>query len=60
MKKLCNGCHFIDCPWKAYKKECPCTTCLVKVTCGSPCEEFYQFRGKYEEQHRRQLQETWI
>jgi len=25
--------------------ECPCTTCIVKVMCTEPCEDYSYFRG---------------
>lgn len=27
--------------------DCPCTHCLVKMVCDSPCKDFYIFRGGY-------------
>ena len=46
---LCRGCkasclgeHILEHEGKIYN--CPCLTCMVKVTCMEICEDFYIFR----------------
>jgi hypothetical protein len=62
MKRSCKGCNNIEaCPFKEHANECPCTDkCLVKTSCSMTCREYYDFRDKWEEEFRRQLQETWL
>lgn len=33
-------CKFIP---QKYKTQCPCTTCIVKVTCNEQCDKLYDF-----------------
>ncbi len=58
--KNCKGCHMHTCGYMSYSKKCPCIKCLVKVTCMNYCIEHQLFLANIMEQHKLQLQETWI
>ncbi|MFW9871478.1 MAG: hypothetical protein ACFFG0_00040 [Candidatus Thorarchaeota archaeon] len=51
----CKGCklsgHYINCRLRLYRKlsevnNCPCQTCLVKITCNISCEKHDNFLEK--------------
>lgn len=50
----CEGCLTIDrCQDEGnpyyrgkYNIKCPCTICLVKVVCGTPCEDYMAFEAE--------------
>ena len=49
--KGCNGCYLEDRRHIYFllgqiDKECPCSMCLVKVTCINPCEAYFKFWEK--------------
>ena len=55
MKRSCESCLHIDCPYKDNNQECPCTVCIVKVTCIESCDDFSIFRQNENNQRHRDL-----
>ena len=65
-RKSCNGCvakeeyekdkNIVMCkmPYKAMQF-CPCSNCLVKVTCSSYCERYENVRRKHDVRYRNWL-----
>ena len=40
----CKGCTYLSCPYIPFIDFCPCSICIVKVTCNAVCETFLEFR----------------
>lgn len=54
MSDPCNGClqKSIECDLEGYNTlmdECPCGSCLVKVTCSAICDLWFNFLEDYNE-----------
>ncbi len=54
MSEPCNGClqKSKDCDLEGYNvimDECPCGSCLVKVTCSDVCSDWFDFLQNYKE-----------
>jgi hypothetical protein len=55
----CKGCKTYNlnhnkCYYQIYNKsvKCPCSTCLIKGICDTPCEEFHIAERKFNEKSR--------
>jgi len=61
MKRSCNACLHIDCPYREQNQECPCAICVVKVTCIESCDDFAIFRQSENNERHIELSEllTW-
>jgi len=55
----CNGCHSLiynDCFLLKYNNEelpCPCTKCIIKVSCETACEDFKGWQEKAESKYKQ-------
>ena len=52
-RRKCKGCTSHGCEYEEFTILCPCSSCLVKVTCRVGCGEFWDF----EEFHRKSTHE---
>ena len=52
-ESICSGCltyySSYECKAKPIKngKKCPCSVCLVKMRCVTPCDLFYNYKKRY-------------
>jgi hypothetical protein len=44
--QCCKGCFTISCNFYGYNHtgDCPCTDCVIKMMCNTPCDDFTHFR----------------
>ena len=45
---MCKGCNLYKiCSYavKLDNKDCPCSTCLIKMVCGKSCKDYIDFRA---------------